>query len=176
MNKVLKWFGILLLVLAVVGLIIPNDVNVTRSIEIDATPEQIHYYINDLEQWPSWSPWVTADPSMKTTIGDIKSGVGATQSWQGESGSGSLTITESSVESGVVYDMSFEGDPGVYQAGLVYQPTDKGTRVTWFMKGKMKPIIIGNYFSLLMDSLVGGSFEQGLQMLKQQVEQAEQAN
>ena len=172
MNTILKWFGIILLVLVVVGLIIPNDVNVRRSIEINATPEQIHYYVDNLEQWPKWGPWATMDPTMKTTIGEIKSGVGASQSWKGEGGNGSLKITSSSPEKGVVYDMSFDGDPGVYQAGLSYQKQGDSVLVTWYMTGEMQPIIIGNYFSLLMDSLVGGSFEQGLSALKQTVEES----
>jgi hypothetical protein len=171
MNKFLKWFGIILLLLAIVGLVIPNDVDVNRTIAIKATPEQIHHFVNNLEQWPKWGPWASMDPSMKTTIGEIKSGVGASQSWQGEGGNGSLIITSSSVEKGIIYDMSFEGDPGVYQAGLSYQPQGDSVRVTWYMTGEMKPIIIGNYFSLLMDSLVGGSFEQGLRSLKEIVEQ-----
>ncbi len=104
MNTILKWFGIILLVLVVVGLIIPNDVNVRRSIEINATPEQIHYYVDNLEQWPKWGPWATMDPTMKTTIGEIKSGVGASQSWKGEGGNGSLKITSSSPEKGVAYE------------------------------------------------------------------------
>ena len=91
MNTILKWFGIILLVLVVVGLIIPNDVNVRRSIEINATPEQIHYYVDNLEQWPKWGPWATMDPTMKTTIGEIKSGVGASQSWKGEGANYHLT-------------------------------------------------------------------------------------
>lgn len=171
MNTFLKWFGVILLAIAVVGVIIPNKVNVKRSIEIKGTPEQIHDYVNNLEQWSKWGPWASMDPSMKTTIGEIKSGVGASQSWQGEGGNGSLTITSSSIEKGIVYDMLFEGDPGVYQAGLTYQPQGDTVRVTWYMTGEMKPIIIGNYFSLLMDSLVGDSFEQGLNTLKRTVEQ-----
>jgi len=170
MNTVLKGFAIICVIVVVVGLIIPNDVDVRRSIEISGTVEEIHQYTNDLEQWPNWSPWITADPSIKTTLGDIHSGIGASQSWIGASGSGQLRLTSSSLDSGIQYDMTFEGDPTVYQAGISYQSKGGSVTVTWYMTGQMKPIIVGNYFSLLMDTFVGDSFEQGLEMLKQVVE------
>jgi len=170
MNTVLKGFAIICVIVVVVGLIIPNDVDVRRSIEISATVEEIHQYTNDLEQWPKWSPWITADPSIKTTLGDIHSGIGASQSWIGASGSGQLRLTGSSLDSGIIYDMTFEGDPTVYQAGISYLSKGDSVTVTWYMTGQMKPIIVGNYFSLLMDTFVGDSFQQGLEMLKEVVE------
>ena len=170
MNMVLKVFGIFVLLLIIVGLILPNDVDVRRSVEIQQSKQVIHEYTNNLERWSDWSPWLAADPTIKTTIGEIKSGVGASQSWVGASGSGKLTITESNPENGIVYDMTFDGDPTVYKAGVSYEDQGASIKVTWYMTGKMKPIIIGNYFAQLMDMLVGSSFQQGLELLKQEVE------
>jgi len=170
MKTFLKVFAIILVVIILVGLFLDNKINITREIEIQASPQEIHRYISDLNQWTHWNPWVEMDPTIKTTIGEVSSGVGASQSWTGESGSGALTLTESSVDGGIVYSMTFDGDPAVYMAGMRYSPTSNGTRVTWYMTGEMQPIIIGNYFSLIMDSLVGPSFETGLANLKKVVE------
>ena len=172
MNTFLKVFGVVCALVIVVGVLIPNDVDVRRSIEIEAPIENIYALTNDLEQWPQWSPWLSADPTIKTKLGDIHSGVGASQSWVGTSGSGQLTFTGSSIEQGVVYDMTFEGDPTVYKAGISYRADGEKVLVTWYMAGKMKPIIIGNYFSLLMDTFVGDSFQQGLDMLKKAAEES----
>ncbi len=166
MQTFLKFFGIILALFVVVGLILPNQVEIKRDIEINASTAVIHEFVNNLDNWPKWSPWLELDPSILTTIGEINAGVGASQSWVGSSGGGQLTFTESSIDKGVVYDMSFEGDPTVYQAGLSYQSKGTKTLVSWTMKGEMEPIIIGNYFALLMDSLVGDSFVTGLQKLK----------
>ncbi len=171
MKTFLKIFGILLLALVVGGLILPSHINVQRSILIKAPSDAVHAYVNDLEKWPSWSPWMTMDESIKTTLGDIHQGVGASQSWTSVSGNGRIKLTESSVDTGIVYEMAFEGDPTLYQAGFRYENVSDGTRVTWYMSGDMQPIIIGSYFALLMDSFIGETFAAGLENLKKQVEE-----
>ena len=107
---------------------------------------------------------------MKTTIGSSSKGVGASQSWSGESGAGALTITQSSIDEGVIYNLNFDGDSTVYTSGLTYQRSGKSTQVTWFMQGEMQPLIVGNYFAQLMDTFVGQSYEDGLNKLKTIVE------
>ncbi|MET1255289.1 SRPBCC family protein [Aliikangiella maris] len=166
MRTFLKIFGVFMLIFVIVGLILDNQVNVSREVKINAPPQKIHQLVNDLNQWPSWTPWIDMDPSIKTTVGAISQGVGASQSWVGESGSGKLTFTQSSPETGVVYDLVFDGDPTVYQAGMRYYPEGDKTRVVWYMQGEMQPIVIGNYFAQLMDTFVGESFASGLNKLK----------
>jgi len=166
MQTFLKIFGVFVLIIIVVGLILPNQVNVQRSIEINAPISSIHKFINDLNEWPKWSPWLDEDPSIVAELGPISQGVGASQNWKGTSGSGSLNFTASSVETGIEYDLQFDGDSTTYVAGLSYQSDGYKTTVTWYMSGEMKPIIIGNYFALLMDGFVGDSFKQGLEKLK----------
>jgi hypothetical protein len=168
MNAFLKISGSIIGLFIVVGLILPNEVNIQRNISINAPIETIHSNVSDLNNWPLWSPWIEQDPTIKTTLGDISQGVGASQVWHGTGGSGQLKLTESSLIQGVLYDMSFDGDSTVYQAGFSYQLDDNSDQVvvTWTMKGEMSPIIIGNYFALFMDSLIGDSFSQGLEKLK----------
>ena len=173
MKTFLKVFGVIVLLIVIVGIVLPNQIDVRRSIEINAPLESIHEYANDLEKWPLWSPWIAEDPTIEITLGEIHQGVGATQSWKAASGNGKITLTASSLEQGIVYDMSFAGDSTLYQAGLSYESQGDTIVVTWFMTGEMKPIVIGNYFALLMDSLVGDSFAQGLEKLKKLAENSE---
>jgi len=173
MKKALKIFGVLVALFIVVGLLLDNKIEVSREIVIDASREQIFPLVNDLNAWPQWSPWKQLDPSIKTYIGDISKGVGASQSWNGEGGNGSLIFTDSSLEKGIVYDLMFDGDPGVYISRMQFQPEGTQTRVRWVMSGEMQPIIIGNYFALLMDTLVGDSFMLGLNNLKSVTEAAQ---
>jgi len=170
MKTFLKIFGGFILLLAIIGLFLDNKINVSRQVEINASPERVHELVNNLNNWPQWSPWKTLDPSIKTTIGDISSGVGASQSWVGESGGGKLIFTQSSADTGIVYDLNFEGDSATYVSGMTYQEKDGKTLVVWYMKGEMGPIIIGNYFAQLMDTLVGDSFQLGLDKLKEVAE------
>ena len=170
MKTILKIFAIVLIPVIIVGLFLDNRVNVTRQIEINASPGAIHRYVADLEQWPKWSPWLDLDPTIKTTIGNLSSGVGASQSWVGQSGAGALTIIYADESDGITYNLTFDGDPVVYLAGMRYTSDGQKTIVTWYMKGEMQPIIVGNYFAQLMDSFVGEDFANGLTKLKKVVE------
>lgn len=170
MKTFLKFLGVFLLSFVVVGLIIPNGVDVRRSIDIKASVSQVHALTNDLEQWPNWSPWIKQDPSIKLELGDISQGKGASQRWTSLSGNGNLRFTDSSQDNGITYDMEFEGDSTAYVAGFIYQPNGEYVTVTWYMTGNMEPLIIGNYFSMMMDSLVGASFAQGLENIKELAE------
>ncbi len=170
MKTFLKIFGSLIVLFIITGLFLDNKVNVTREIEINATTQEIHEYVNDLSKWPLWSPWADLDPTIETAVSSVSTGVGASQSWKGQSGSGSLTFTESSPYKGIVYDLTLDGDPTLYSAGIRYTSNGNTTKVVWFMSGEMQPIIIGNYFAQLMDTFVGDSFANGLQKLKTAVE------
>ncbi len=122
-------------------------------------------------QLDSWSPWLEEDPSLIVTRGETTSGVGANQSWVGKDGDGSLTLTQSSPTEGIEYDLFFE--QGTYQcwAAMSYtEISENATKVVWTMKGNIDATAIGGYFALLMDSMVGGMFERGLEKLKEQVE------
>lgn len=170
MQTFLKIFAGILIILAGIGLVLDNHFVVSRETTINATPEEVHRYVNDLTLWPQWSPWQQMDPSVETTLGNITSGVGANQSWSDQSGGGKLVFTQSSVAKGIQYDLTFTGDESVFVSGVTYQQEGAVTRVIWHMEGNMQPLIIGNYFAQMMDLLVGDSFELGLKNLKSVVE------
>ena len=168
MLKYTKWFVILLAVLlaafVAVGFVLPSGYSVERSILIDAPPETVHRLVGDLRQWPEWSPWVEADPTIKTTFGPTTTGVGAHQTWTGKDGTGELTFTKSDPRGGIEYDMVFD-DRFHASGALHYEATPDGTQVVWSMDGEMDNFI-GRYMGLLMNSLVGPNFESGLAKLK----------
>jgi Polyketide cyclase / dehydrase and lipid transport len=162
---------ILIVTIAVIGLFLPARYSVERSIVMSAAPDKVYKYVGDIKKWDEWAPWKEEDPSMVVTLGEKTSGVGASQSWVGDSGTGALTITESSPDSGIKYDLLFGG--GAYECkGSIsyYRMTDGDTRVTWAMSGDMGKSLASGYFALLMDTMVGDMFEKGLKNLKNVVE------
>lgn len=162
---------ILVVTIAVIGLFLPAQYSVERSIVINAPPEKVNSYLEDLKKWDKWAPWKEEDPSIVVTLGEKTSGVGASQSWVGGSGTGALTITESLPDSGIKYDLLFDG--GTYECrGSIkyYGLKDGNTRVTWAMSGDMGKSLTSGYFALLMDTMVGNMFEKGLKNLKNVVE------
>ena len=165
---------IVLVAFVVIGLMLPTDYLVSRSIVIDAPPRKIHANIDDLEKWPSWSPWIENDPTLKVTVGDKSSGVGATQTWVGKDGDGSLLVTSSDPNKGVNYDLEFNQGQYKCKANFIYVPNNEGTEVIWEMSGNMDAPVVGGYFAAKMDSWVGKEFEKGLQNLKDVVENKNQ--
>jgi len=169
LRTILSVIVILIVVLVVVGLFLPTSYTVERSIVIDAPPAQIHEYVGDLKNWDAWEPFREGDPTIVVTHGEKTKGVGATQSWVGESGDGALTFTKDSPVEGVEYDLVF--DQGTSESAITYSPLEDGeTQVTWTMSGDMGTPVIGGYFVLMMDSMVGGMFDKGLSNLKSTVE------
>lgn len=162
---------IILILIVVVGLFLPTSYTVERSVVVDAGPEKVHEYVGDLNKWEEWAPWKEEDPTIVITRGEKTKGVGASQSWVGESGDGALTITKDSPQEGIEYDLVFEGGLYECQSAMMYEELEDGdTKVTWKMNGDMNSPIIGGYFALMMDSMVGEMFDRGLNNLKRTVE------
>ena len=168
MKKFLLVLLVLIVIAAVVGFFLPQSYSVEESINIQAKPSAIHDLVGDLKRWDDWTPFKDMDPSVQVTFGEKTKGVGASQTWTGKDGKGSLTFTSSDDKSGIEYDMMFDTTPA--QGGVRYEPKGDTTTVTWWMKGDMGMPVLGGYFALLMPRMVGPEFQKGLAKLKQQVE------
>jgi len=161
--------GIFLLII-VLGFTLPSNYEITRSVTIDSPVDEVHAYLNNIEQWPRWAPWHNTENEVSIRSGKIKKGVGATQTWSGEGGLGSLEITRSSLQSGIEYVLHFGKEEQDTIGYFKYQPNGKQTVVTWTMTGEMTMPIIGPYAVLIMDSMAGPTLLTGLNNLKTAVE------
>ena len=47
----------------VIGLFLPDNAKVERSIYVKSRASIVYDLINDLNQWPTWSPWHQIDPN-----------------------------------------------------------------------------------------------------------------
>ncbi len=70
--KALKIIGIILalivVIVLVVGLIAPKNFEVSRSIEVKASPEVVFKNISTFEQFNKWNPWNKLDSNQ--TVND----------------------------------------------------------------------------------------------------------
>ena len=174
MKKFIWAVSLLSLTFIVVGFILSSHYEVSRSRVIHASAPEIHVFVGDLREWGQWTSWKQNDPGIVIKLGDITTGVGATQRWTSQEGGGSIVFTESSARTGIAYDLSFDGGKHVAKARVDYAADDFGTRVTWSMRGNMNVPLIGAYFALMMDTMIGNMFEQGLDGLAQVVERPDQ--
>ena len=158
--------GLATLVAVAVGLFLPRGYEVSRSVVIDAPRERVHELCDDLERWPSWTPWFRADPGMVITLGEVTRGVGAHQSWRSEDGAGELTFTRSDPDWGVAFDLHFVDRDEDAKSTLRYRDVPEGVEVTWDMTGDSGWNLIARFSGIVMDPLFGPMFEDGLERLK----------
>ncbi|MFT5784263.1 MAG: hypothetical protein ACI9JE_001586 [Candidatus Krumholzibacteriia bacterium] len=158
--------GLATLVVLSVGMLLPATYTVSRSVVVNAEPAHIHTFVDDLAQWPNWTPWVKDDPTIEIEFGELTSGVGAHQAWDGDSGAGELTVTMSDPTTGVGYDMAFNEGKYLSKGTIEYKPGSDGTEVVWTMVGDNGRNPVSRYFGLMMDPMTGPMFEDGLNRLK----------
>ena len=164
----LKSLLLLIVVLAVVSLFLPSKSEVSRSVRIDAPPAEVFPYVNDFRQFNRWSPWFGIDPDTEYEFSGPASGVGAKLEWSSEDpnvGKGSQEIVASVEPERVDTRLEFDGQ-GDANAAFVLVPKEGGTQVTWQFDVEWGYNPIGRYMGLMMDEMVGKSYEEGLQKLK----------
>lgn len=182
MNKFLKIFLVslaaFLVVFLLLGLFVSKEMELERSIVIDAPEELVKENIVDFEKMRAWSPWAEMDTTMEYSFEGETGEVGSTYYWNGndEVGEGTMEITsieKDEIEMKLTFVRPFEATSDVWYE-LEEEPN--GIEVTWGFKGENTfPM---NVFALFMDfeGMLGKDYEKGLGKLKLLVEsQAEQA-
>ena len=88
-TKTMKWFfriiGLIFLAFAALviwGYFISPSLTVERSLQVDAYPEEVFEFLEDLEAFNRWSPWFARDPDADYIFGAVEYGVGATVIWR----------------------------------------------------------------------------------------------
>jgi len=162
----------LIVLLAVIGFFLPSKYHVERNVTVNAKPEAIFPYLNNLKSWPDWTAWTTKRyPDMKTNFSGPEAGVGATYNWEGQSvGTGSLKLTKSDPNTGIEYDLDFDNGKYLSKGSIKMQPSGNGVNVIWSNEGDLGMNPINRYFGLMMDRFMAPDFEEGLKNLKQKVE------
>jgi effector-binding domain-containing protein len=171
LKKILVIVVAVLVILAIVGLLLPRNTRVSRSITIDRPASLVYATVNSFQLFPNWSPWQDLDPNMHQTTEGARDGVGAKLVWTGNDkvGSGTQVITASILNESVASDIDF-GKMGVAKSALLLTPAGTSTRVTWTLDIDMGASPIAHYFGLMMDRMIGKDYATGLSKLKALVE------
>jgi hypothetical protein len=151
----------------------PNEFRVERSILLNAGPQTLFPYLNDLHRSNEWSPWAKLDPNMKLTYEGPQAGPGASYSWDGNKqvGAGRLSILESTPDKQVKLKVEFlRPFASTSIADQTLSAEGPQTKLTWGMNGTHN--FISKLFCLFMnmDKMIGKDFEKGLNNLKTIVE------
>ncbi|AXQ29271.1 hypothetical protein D0B54_11480 [Solimonas sp. K1W22B-7] len=164
--------GTLILIAVLIGVgffVLPDTARIERSVLVQASPAQIFPLVNGFTRFNQWQPWAKMDPAMKTERSGPAEGVGARQAWHSEQesvGSGSLEIIESLPNERVRMQLQYTGFDGDNRSSFTLQPEGEGTRVTWLYETSFQGNILGRWFGLMLDGMVGKDYEAGLLNLK----------
>ncbi|MFC3095844.1 polyketide cyclase [Alteromonas sediminis] len=157
--------------LLLVGLLLPSEYKVTRSIVVDAAAADVYEQVVDLKKWQSWGVWFKRDPNMQVTYSGPEKAIGMKSVWQSETqGNGEMEITDLHFNKEVVYDLYFPDMDMRSEGRVTITETDTGVTVEWSDKGDVGSNPINRYFVLFIDSMLGPDFEDGLNNLKTIVE------
>lgn len=146
-----------------IGLMLSNEYLIKRSITVNAPVTKVHALVADLNQWSQWSPW--SAHGVKTTIVQAR-GIGASQTWRSEKGSGRLEITQSDPQRGIVYELIFGSDKHKTEGGFEYMAKGDKTVVSWYMKGVIDTLVVGGYVAFLTEFMSGDMLDNGLEKIK----------
>ena len=160
----------ILVATGIVGLFLPQTGHVERSIAIAAPADAIYARVSDLRRFNDWSPWADLDPSTKYEYAG--NGVGSSVSWASDNPSvGSVTITITGLTPNERVDMEFDfGEPVPSTSYLALAPDGDDTQVTWVFDTTFGFNPFYRYFGLVLDTMVGNSYEKGLGNLKRLME------
>jgi hypothetical protein len=172
MNKVIKLVILTPIVLGLsillIGFVLPSRWQVSRSIIINKPPQAIFGYVANFGLgWPQWSAFDNEDPTIKYTYSGPGQGVGSSRSWVSEKmGNGSQTITSANPTTGVTFELKMENSKFTIVGNIAFEPAPTGTKVTWTDKGDAGNNIFFKYMGLMMDKMMGNTFERSLEKLK----------
>ena len=171
LKGLLTLVAMLVVALVAVAFFLPKTSHVERSVTIDRPPSEVFGVLNHPRRFSAWSPWFDLDPNAKYTFSGPPAGVGAKFDWVGNKdvGSGSQEIVAAKANESLKLQLDF-GDMGRPTAEFHLSPAGQGTKVTWTLDQSFEGSLVGRYFGLMMDSMVGKDYEKGLAKLKTLVE------
>lgn len=144
--------------------------HVARSIEIDASPEDVFNLVSDFGTWTKWSPWLCSEPDAEVIVSDDAKSVGSQYSWAGEVvGHGEIEHKELVPGQLVVEEIRFlKPWKSVSKVTFELEPAGDGTNLTWHMYGALPWFMF--WMKSLMETFIGMDYERGLKMIKELIE------
>ena len=142
MKWLLRGIGLIIfsfVAICVVGFFLPSTQTIERSVQVDAYPEDIFPFLNDLTAYPQWSPLHTQLLNAEMIFGGADLGVGQTMAWQKGDGNypfGSQEITQSQEGEFVQVTANLSGQKITATHALL--PSEDGERVTVLTKSELE--------------------------------------
>lgn len=167
MKRALKVIIAMIALVGLVGVFMPSDIHVERSIQINSSVEKVFEQVAVLPNWDNWMPWKEMDSSLVCYWNEKTTGVGAYYTWTMANGEeeGRLEILELVPNQRMKTEVVF-GAAGVGIGHWHFVPNANGVEVSW---GLSMDIGANPYVKIMgpfMDYMMGPDFEKGLANIK----------
>lgn len=153
--------GFIVAALAATPFLLPAQARVSRTAVVPATPEAIFDLISTTSGFDRINPFRNRDPKLAVTFAGPESGPGASFSWSGKEGTGTQTISTMAPNREVVMQLDL-GQMGKPLQSFTLVPVEGGTEVTWSLVAEFGNNPVARIFGLMMDGMLGETYEQGL--------------
>jgi len=179
----MRWFlGLVLVVALITGalygvgrFLLPNTLEVERSVQIERPRASVFAMINDLRIAKEWSPYNARDPDADYAISEVP-GAGQTMRWVSnvrEVGSGRMSIVDS-MENEFVESIIEIGERATLNSRVDLRRAEGNTQVIWRVEAQCADGWINvpcRYMNLIMRSTIEKDLDSGLTRLKDRAEQ-----
>lgn len=126
--------GFFFLTIVLAGLFLPSTWIIEKAELVHATPNDLFFLINSLEEWSSWTVWSpdNDEANLSFEYPNQKEGLGATQIWKSNRINGTLTITESKLNKEIQYQFNIKEGQLILLGTIVLAPADTNyTQIAW---------------------------------------------
>lgn len=153
--KILKWIGIVLVALVLVGFFLPDEVVIERSKVVKGTPEALQAQAASLKSWPEWSFWSKEeDPTATFSFAGAENGPGQVWKWKGEKFTeGQMELVESVPGQNVKYKITM-ADGMAITGQLQFAKEGDGTKITWTDRSKIGMGPLGGWLKLAIGGMI----------------------
>lgn len=166
-------YGVLLILglYLLIGLFLPDTVEISRSIVVNEPPQQAFNYVANMRNWQEWSPWAKMDSTAQHEVSAATRGRGAYWAWQGQQiGTGRLTRESEDSPNRLESRLEFYSPmEATAQDIWVFEAVPEGTAVTWIYRQELG-YPTERYLGLFTEKMLAPSLENGLQNLKAAIE------
>lgn len=158
--------GFLLLVL-VVGVFLPGEWRVERSVVVEAAPDRVFPLLDELRRWEEWTPW----PGVEMSYEGPAAGAGAARRWDDRTmGDGVFRVVASEASDFLAYEVAVQDSTILTEGRLTLDEVGGATRITWTESGDFGWNPLMGYVALGMDRLQGRELAKALERLAAVVE------
>ena len=171
--KVLKYLFFLLLI-AIIGLsiyiaTIDGKYDVKQSRIIKAPIEVVYNDVNDFKNWQHWGPWYEMDSTIVASFPEVTSGEGASYTWTGKDGDGSMKTISLIPNKEIIQQTDF-GTGTTPEVYWNFNDVEGGTEVIWGMRGENSFMEKGFWlFNGGIEENMLPMYDRGLELLDQHI-------